>query len=208
MADRDGQTPDKEDLGIPEGADTRSHLARAREAESAWVEAREKVHDAATLRLFTVLQDLRPYVTAMPEARGFIDLALVPGYPPRLWIDLSAYVLVDETDGRTLRLVQETLEERRVLYSTRRPEDMTAFLKRFIAHRVARRHRLLAGEAPLEIVAGADSGSENAVSKEETHGRTAHSAGLLWLVWLAGVASGILLLALFLLLTGRLPASI
>ena len=205
--DRENQEPEARRPDDQAADDAQAGLARAREAESAWVEAREKVHDAATLRLFAVLQDLRPYIAAMPEAKGFIDLALVPGFPPRLWIDLSAYVIVDEADGRTLRLVQETLEERRVLYSTMRPEDMTAFLKRFIAHRVARRHRLLAGETPLEIDATADSASEKTIGEKETRERAATSAGLLWLVWLAGVASGILLLALFLLLTGRLPTS-
>ncbi len=184
-----------------------AYLAHAREAESAWVEAREKVHDAATLRLFAVQQDLRPYVAAMPEAKGLIDLALVPGYPPRLWIDLSAYVIVDETDDRTLRLIQETLEERRVLYSTSQPEDMTAFLKRFIAHRVARRHRWLAGETPIELTAKPEPYPARTEPENGSRERTGPSAGLLWLVWLAGVASGILLLALFLLLSGKLPAT-
>jgi hypothetical protein len=181
-------------------AEAAAALSRAREAESAWVEAREKVRDAATLRLFVVEQELRPFVSAMPEARGLIELALVPGFPPRLWIDLSAYVIVDENDGRTLRLVQETLEERRVLFSTERVEEMAGFLKRFIAHRVARRHRMLAGCEVREAETPRPAG-------ERPDTVTAPSAGAVWLAWLAGVVSGMLLLALFLLVSGRIDTT-
>ena len=193
--------------------EARRELAHAREAESVWTEARAKVRDAATLRLFTLETELRPYVAAMPEAKGLIDLALVPGYPPRLWIDLSAYVLVAD-DGRTMQLVQETLDERRVLFSSRSVEDTTAFLKRFIAHRVARRHRMLAaemtpaellGETPPAAPAAAPSAAPAVIAEppaEKAPEQAETPALSLWLVWLAGIVTGILLLATYLVLSG------
>ncbi len=162
----------------------REELRRAREAEAAWQDARLAVQDAATLRLFSLEQELRPYVSAMPEAKGFIDLSLVPSHPPRLWIDLSSYVQMDES-GRQYELVQETMDSRKVLFSSPRLEDMTAFVRRFIAHRVARRHRYIAEDAPL-VVEIASAAPEKPFPS---------SPAPLWLAWLAGLISGILLLA-------------
>ncbi|WP_038035810.1 hypothetical protein [Thermopetrobacter sp. TC1] len=162
----------------------REELRRAREAEAAWQDARLAVQDAATLRLFSLEQELRPYVSAMPEAKGFIDLSLVPSHPPRLWIDLSSYVQMDES-GRQYELVQETMDSRKVLFSSPRLEDMTAFVRRFIAHRVARRHRYIAEDAPL-VVEFASAAPEKP---------SPSSPAPVWLAWLAGLISGILLLA-------------
>ncbi len=169
-------------------------LHRAREAEATWQDAKLAVQDAAILRLFALEQELRPYVVAMPEARGFIDLSLVPSHPPRLWIDLSSYVRMDES-GRQYELVQETMDSRKVLFSSERLEDMTAFARRFIAHRVARRHRYIAEEAPLVVELPSSSPGDV----------TTLSPAALWLSWLAGLVSGIILFAAWIAFFG-LPA--
>ncbi len=172
----------------------REELRHAREAEAAWQDARLAVQDAAVLRLFALEQELRPYVSAMPEAKGFIDLSLVLSHPPRLWIDLSSYVQMDES-GRQYELVQETLDSRKVLFASPRLEDMTAFVRRFIAHRVARRHRYIAEDAPLVV-------EITSAASEKVPNASVSSPAPVWLAWLAGLISGILLFAAWIALFG------
>ncbi len=150
------------------------------------------VRDAAILRLFSLQQEIRPYVEAMPEAEGFIDIALVPGHPPRLWIDLSSHVRIGG-DGRSWQLVQDTVDDREILFETDRLEEMAAFLRKFIAHRVVRRQRMIA----------------SCRSPEETEDKAARAGegadfSLLLLVWAAGALTGAAGLVAWLVLTGRL----
>ena len=171
----------------------RAELDAARRLEAEHHDAMLAVRDAAMLRLFTLKQEILPYVEAMPEAEGFIDIALVPGHPPRLWIDLSSHVLIAE-DGRSWRLVQDTADDREILFETDRLEDMAAFLRKFIAHRVVRRHRMIASCHPSE---------EDAMPPA---GKPAEGAdfSLLLLVWASGILTGAAGLVAWLVLTGRL----
>ncbi len=171
----------------------RVELDAARRLEAEHHDAMLAVRDAAMLRLFSLKQEILPYVEAMPEAKGFIDITLVPGHPPRLWIDLSSHVLIAE-DGRSWRLVQDTADDREVLFETDRLEDMVAFLRKFIAHRVVRRHRLIASCHPPED------------RTEGPAGKPAEESDfpLLLLVWASGVLTGAAGLVAWLVLTGRL----
>ncbi len=171
----------------------RAELDAARRLEAEHHDAMLAVRDAAMLRLFTLKQEILPYVEAMPEAEGFIDIALVPGHPPRLWIDLSSHVLIAD-DGRSWRLVQDTADDREVLFETDRLEDMTAFLRKFIAHRVVRRHRLVASCRPPEEKA----------ETSDTKPAEAQNFSLLLLVWASGILTGAAGLVAWLVLTGRL----
>ncbi len=167
--------------------EARRELDRARRLETERLEAELAVRDAAMLRLFTLRQEVLPYVEAMAEARGLIDLNLAPGHPPRLWIDLSSHVVI-APDGRSWRLVQEALEERTIIFESDRLEDFAAFLRKFIAHRVVRRHRALA-------VAGSEAAEPPAGGE---------SLSTLVMVWLAGLLSGALALLSWLVWLGRI----
>ena len=178
-------------------AQARAELERARELEAARADAALAARDVAALRLFSLKQEIRPYVEAMPEARAFIDLTLSPQYPPRLWIDMTSFVIMSE-DGRAWRLMQDTAEGREKLFETRSLDDMSAFLRRFIAHRVVQRQKLLAAQT-----------SAPEPEKEETSSgpaapEGAGDAATLWLVWLAGILSGALALLAWLVHAGRL----
>src|SRR5690348_7945213 len=81
-------------------------LRQARLAEAAHFEAVLDIRDAQTLRLQVLKDDLAPAITGNAEAASFIDLALVPGDPPRLWIDLITAIVM-APDPRTYRLIQD-----------------------------------------------------------------------------------------------------
>ncbi len=133
---------------MAEHHDLSGAMRQARLAEAAHLEAVLGVRDSKTLRLHVLKDDLAPLVAATPEASKFFDLALVPGEPPRLWIDMISSVVM-EPDYRTYRLQQDNQAGREALFETSDRSEMLNFLKSYVAHRMIARERHVAGAAPV-----------------------------------------------------------
>ena len=185
----DGVTRRKEQADDP-AAVMAAELKRARELQGAGHEAQLAARDMAAMRLLAVKQELAPYVESLPEVRGFVELALVSGERPRLWLDLVSYVVISP-DQQHWQLVQDTVEGREIVFETDQLDELVAFLRKFIAHRVVQRERLLRS----------DSASAKPLLKTVSGGL---QQSLLWMAWLAGLATGAFALIAFLLATGRL----
>jgi hypothetical protein len=161
-------------------------LRKARVAEAAHFEAVLDIRDAQTLRLQVLKDDLAPALTS-PEAKRYFDLVLVPGDPPRLWIDLVGSIVM-EPNPRTYRLVQDTHANREILYETADRAAMAEKVREYMAHRlVARARQLTSSVAP----------------RAERNG---YSTGALILAWLSGLAVGVLGILILGVVTGRLPS--
>ncbi len=196
-----GKTRDTEDGATPaslprEASDTEAaevmagELKRARELQGAGHEARLAARDMAAMRLLAVKQELSPYVEALPEVRSFVELALVNGETPKLWLDLVSYVVM-APDQQHWRLMQDTSDGREVIFETDQLDELVDFLRKFIAHRAVQRERLLRSDESdarplLRTVSG---------GMQQT---------LLWMAWLAGLATGAFALLAWLLASGRL----
>lgn len=152
-------------------------LRRAREMEAAHLEAVLAVRDAELLRLEALKAELAPAVAAHDRARDFFDLAIVPGEPPRLWIDLISSVIM-APDPRTYRLTQELLSGRAVLLETADRAEMTEKIKAYMAHRLVARDREIAGARPVSEL------------------KTGYSLAAMIMVWLLGLAGGALALCI------------
>lgn len=151
-------------------------LHAARIAEGARFDAVMDIKDAQTLRLQVLKDDIQPRISGRAEAAGFIDLALVPGDPPKLWIDLTSYVVMSP-DPRTYQLVQDTTQGREVLAQTTDRAEMVGQVTEFIAHRLVARQKALPPPA------------------DRPYSRTqGHSTAALILAWLAGFSLGVLAL--------------
>lgn len=148
-------------------------LRQARLAEAAHFEAVLDIRDAQTLRLQVLKDDLAPAVLANVEAASFIDLALVPGDPPRLWVDLITSVVM-APDPRTYRLVQDGPGGRQTLLETADRVEMIERIKQHIAHRLITREREKISAAPPKTM------------------QAGYSTGALVLVWLSGFSIGVL----------------
>lgn len=153
-------------------------LRSARLAEAAHFEALMNIRDAATLRLQVLKDDLEPIIEARREADAFVDLALVPGDPPRLWIDMVAYVTMSP-DPRTYRFCQDTAAGQRVLLETTDRAEVTDRILGYVAHRTIDRQRHI-----VEPVS------------ELRPARRAYGWGALLLAWLSGFSLGALALLL------------
>lgn len=151
-------------------------LRKARLEQSAHHEAVAAITDAQTLRLQVLHDELAPVVRSRRESSEFIELALIQGDPPRLWIDLTSYVTM-APDPRTYRLVQDTREGSQALFETRNRAEMLSRVTDFIAHRTIVRQR----ELPANIA-----------TKAVPAGR--YSTAALFLAWLTGLSFGVLAL--------------
>lgn len=150
-------------------------LRQARLAEAAHFEAVLDIRDAQTLRLQVLKDELAPLISASAEAAAFIDLALVPGDPPRLWVDLISFVIM-APDPRTYRLIQDGPGGRQTLLETSDRPEMIDRIKQHVAHRVIAREREktgVAAQAPKVI---------------------GYSTGALILAWLSGFSIGVMVL--------------
>lgn len=149
-------------------------IREARLAEAAHFEAALDLRDSKSLRLQILKDELLPAVQASSEARELFDLTLLPGEPPKLWVDLTSYVLM-EPDHRTYRFLQDRQDRREILFETTSREQAAAAIRRHMAHRLVARERQ-AASFPAPPV------------------QTGYSAASLILAWISGGAFGVLAL--------------
>ena len=159
-------------------------LRQARLEEAAHYEAVRGIKDSKSLRLQALKDDIAAVIAHSPEARQMFDLALAPGEPPKLWIDLITWVVM-EPDCRTYRLMQDNQAGRDILHETADRAEMVERLKHYMAHRVIARERQMAATPPAVRWAG-------------------FSASALILAWLGGFAVGVLALLILAILLGIL----
>ncbi len=114
------------------GANIFGHaLRQARAADAAHREALYALSDAKSLRLRILKDELAPEV---------LELTLVPGDVPRLWVDLITFVVM-EPDPKTYRLVQHGEGSREVLLETADRAEMVRQVKLVLAHGAISRKR-------------------------------------------------------------------
>lgn len=111
-------------------------LRQARAADAAHLEAVRGLSDAKSLRLLALKDELAGFVASSAEARAAFELALVPGDPPRLWIDLTASVVM-EPDPKTYRLVRDG----HGVFETADRAEMVQQAKLSMAHGIIARRR-------------------------------------------------------------------
>jgi hypothetical protein len=152
-------------------------LRKARTEQADYLDAIEDVRAAETVRLQVLADDLNPVLEDLPEGIDQIHCVVVPGDPPRLWIDMLAYVVIDE-DGRSFRFLQNSGGRRTTLFETADRAEMCDAITGYIAHRVIDRER----EATLALA--------------RTLGRPegGYTGAALLLAWICGFAVGVLAL--------------
>lgn len=126
-------------------------VRQAREMEAFHFEAVRGFADSKSLRLQVLKLDIEGLIKQDPDAPKMFNLALLPGEPPRLWIDLVTSVVM-EPDHRTYRLMQDLEWGREILLETTKREEIVKFLRVYLAHRLVQRERQLAGMRVPQMV--------------------------------------------------------
>lgn len=187
---------ESKDDGMPNPAGRHSLDEAIRKARIAQAEQTDVVVElkAAELARLAMIEDgLKEISAQIPEGNDQFDFALVPGNPPRLWIDMIAFVMMGR-DRRTYRFLRDTRAGRQVIAESADPEVIGAKVRDYVAHRIVERERFLAGEpelpAPdLEAMRGGGAAGGK--------GRRPFGAGALLAVFLAGLVLGALGLLLW-----------
>lgn len=125
----------------------RQALQRARIEAAERGEAVVAVRDADFARLEMLKDALGPVVAEIPPEVDLFDLAIAPGDPPRLFIDMVAHVAVDR-ERRTYRLLRDTRSGRQLLAESADPKLIVAAATAYIARRMVEREQILAEQRP------------------------------------------------------------
>jgi hypothetical protein len=97
-------------------------------------------------KLETLRARLSPIYAAIPRDVDMFDLGVVGHVPPRLFIDIIAFIEMTE-DGRGFRLFKESRTGRVLLGETTDEKQMVALVTHYIAERLVERERALASQA-------------------------------------------------------------
>jgi hypothetical protein len=102
-----------------------------------------EMRDAEAVRLEILNDALDPVFAEIPANVDIFDRGVSRGEIPRLWIDITAYVLMGR-DKRTYRFVQDTRYGRKVLSETAEIGETAKAITRYVATRLIERDRALA----------------------------------------------------------------
>ncbi|MCC6888199.1 MAG: hypothetical protein IT536_06655 [Hyphomicrobiales bacterium] len=139
------------------------------------------LHDAEFARLEMLNDALDPIFAEVPAGVEVFDRGLMPGEPPRLWIDMIAHVSMGR-DKRVYRFLQDTRYGRRVLAESPQVEAMAQAITHYVARRLVERERALAGDTgPMT--------RETRAFASERRKRRWKSFGLFLLGMIAGAAA-------------------
>ncbi len=106
------------------------------------------LRNAEVARLELLDEALAPVFAEIPPDIELFDRGVVPGDPPRLWIDMIAHVVMGR-DKRIYRFLQDTRYGRRVLAESGDIPEMAAAVARYVARRLVERERVLEGDSAL-----------------------------------------------------------
>ncbi len=159
-------------------------LIEARLTQAAQFDALSRVHDASTLRLEALRDNLMPELNNTTHLRELVEINLQDGETPRLWIDLVSHVEM-QPDPKSYRLVQSSDRGRETVFETRDSEQMKHYLLRHIAHRAIALERAVAGKPPVDA----------RVEKKYSFGEIVY-------VWITGIAFGAIGLVAYALAAG------
>jgi hypothetical protein len=160
-------------------------LREARLASAAKLDAVLGVADARALRLDALQAELAPIISANADAKALFNLNVQAGEVPKLWLDLISSVIM-EPNPRTYRLVQDQDNRRETLFETEDLKAMSAFIVKYLAHRIVAHEKLARGLSP---VAGKFQKSYSAID--------------LIYVWITGAVVGVLGLMIVGMLLGK-----
>ena len=143
--------------GQEEGGSTersiRDAIRKARTVQADRSDVIVELQAAEAARLELLAEELEPVFAQLSSSGGQFECNIVPGNPPRLWIDMISYVAM-AADKRTYRFVCDSRSGRKVLIESSSVSEVADFITDYIAHRVVERERALEpenqyGESPV-----------------------------------------------------------
>ncbi|MTH98425.1 hypothetical protein [Roseibium sp. RKSG952] len=113
------------------------------EAERSDVVADRQETERARLEL--LVEEMTGVFQEIPQDDDQFSLQILPGSTPRLWVDVTSFVVVG-ADRKTYRFLKDTRLGRVVLLETGDIGDMADCLTEYIADRILEREKALEGD--------------------------------------------------------------
>jgi hypothetical protein len=132
-------------------------LRRVRTAEAERSDIVVELRDAERARLEILAEELKSVFEEVPAENETFLFTVAEGTPPRLWIDMTSFVVMGR-DRRVYRFLKDTRIGRTVILETADIADMADCVTNYIAERIIERDRaveadwlvkrVMQGEAP------------------------------------------------------------
>lgn len=120
--------------------DLQSAIQSARLEQAGQDDAAAELREAERTRLSMLEEALDGVFTDVPESHRDLALAILPGDPPRYWVDSTSFVVMAR-DKRTYRFVKDTRLGRTVLHEGEDVEPVADAVTRYVAERIVERQR-------------------------------------------------------------------
>lgn len=120
-------------------------IRRVRTAEAERSDVVVELRDAERARLEMLADELKGVFAEVPAEDEQFVFTVAPGTPPRLWIDLTAFVTLGR-DRRTYRFLKDTRLGRTVILETANLDDMADTITHYVAERIIERERAIEGD--------------------------------------------------------------
>jgi hypothetical protein len=172
-------------------------IRRVRTAEAERSDVVVELRDAERARLELLADALKGVFDEVPEENEQFVFTVAAGTPPRLWIDLTAFVAMGG-DRRTYRFLKDTRLGRTVILETASLDDMADCVTTYVAERIIERERAVEGDWVLKRMvrdgAAARADRRKAASAAAPPVPVADRRNLGWLIaaFLAGLLIGVI----------------
>jgi hypothetical protein len=157
----------------------RETLRKVRTAETERADVVVELRDAERARLELLADELRSVFNEVPEDDDQFIFTVAAGTPPRLWIDMTSFVVMAR-DRRSYRFLKDTRLGRTVILETAKLDDMADTVTHYVAERIIERERAIEGDWLIKRVMRDEAGRrENARATEgrRTEARLAEARG-------------------------------
>ncbi len=124
------------------GQGVRDAIRKARTIQAERTDVIVELQAAEVARLEVLAEELESVFAEIPNAGDQFECSLVPGNPPRLWIDMVSYVAM-AGDKHTYKFVRDSRSGRKVLVESAEIQDLKSTITDYVAHRVIERERAL-----------------------------------------------------------------
>ena len=165
-------------------------LRRVRTAETERSDVVVELRDAERARLEMLADELKSVFAEVPADNEQFIFSVAAGTPPRLWIDMTAFVVMGR-DRRVYRFLKDTRLGRTTILETSSLDDMADTVTHYVAERMIERERALEGDWLLKRVAKDEKDRRAAALKVVNPGPVSNGANLGWII--AALLLGILI---------------
>jgi hypothetical protein len=120
-------------------------IRRVRTAEAERSDVVVELRDAEKARLEMLADELRSVFSEVPSDNDTFLFTVAGGTPPRLWIDMTSFVVMGR-DRRTYRFLKDTRLGRTVIVESTEIADVADTITHYVAERIIERERSIEGD--------------------------------------------------------------